>query len=110
MKPRTFTTTISIELIGSKGYGGELQVEVEFTCSPFIPAVLYGDHPQPEEGGEREIVSVNPFKTKEIAGLDGEPCGFTKREYLDCPKWLADMLTECVDPNYLDPGSQDDDE
>jgi len=100
-KPRTYTDYVSIELTCHKGYGAELQIEVEFSCSPFVPAVLYGDHPQPEEGGEREIVSVNPFKTKEIAGRDGEPCGFTKREYLDTPAWLTKLLIECIDVGEL---------
>jgi len=35
------------------------EVLVEFTMSPIIPAVLYGNYPSPAEGGEVEIVKVH---------------------------------------------------
>lgn len=36
----------------------EIEVHVIYDVTPFIPAVLYGDYPQPAEGGEVEIISV----------------------------------------------------
>lgn len=36
----------------------EAEVEVTYSVTPFVPAVLYGDYPQPAEGGEVEILSV----------------------------------------------------
>lgn len=36
----------------------EVEVEVTYSVTPFVPAVLYGDYPQPAEGGEVEILSV----------------------------------------------------
>lgn len=36
----------------------EIELAVIYDVSPFIPAVLYGDYPQPAEGGEVEVISV----------------------------------------------------
>ena len=36
----------------------EIELTVIYNVSPFVPAVLYGDYPQPAEGGEVEIISV----------------------------------------------------
>lgn len=45
----------------------EIEVRVIYDVSPIIPARLYGDYPQPAEGGEVEIISVTragqPFAT-----------------------------------------------
>lgn len=36
----------------------EIELSVIYDVSPFVPAILYGDYPQPAEGGEVEIISV----------------------------------------------------
>lgn len=36
----------------------EYEVEVTYSVTPFVPAVLYGDCPQPAEGGEVELQSI----------------------------------------------------
>jgi hypothetical protein len=76
----------------------ELEVEVTFTQTPIIPARLYGppEDCYPEEGGEREIVSVRPFKS-----APGGKCGMVK-EICDCPEWLSDMLAQAIDVYALD--------
>jgi hypothetical protein len=47
--------------------GEEIEVRVIYDVSPHIPARLYGDYPQPAEGGEVEIISITragkPFHT-----------------------------------------------
>ena len=47
--------------------GEEIEVRVIYDVTPFVPARLYGDYPQPAEGGEVEIISVShvgqPFAT-----------------------------------------------
>jgi hypothetical protein len=104
MTPRTFTDTLSIELTGHKGYGAEIECEVSFTRTPVVPARTSGpaEDCHPEEGGETEIVSVTPFRMQ-----TGNPSGWTP-EYLDCPPWLADLLIECIDPDELECGEDDD--
>lgn len=42
----------------------EIELAVIYDVSPFVPARLYGDYPQPAEGGDVEIISVK---------CDGEP-------------------------------------
>lgn len=100
---RTFTDIVCIELTGHQGYGAEVECEVEFTRSPVVPARTSGppEDCYPAEGGETEIVSVRPFETRLIVfGFEAE----LKRKYLECPKWLADLLIECIDPNELECG------
>lgn len=36
----------------------EIELAVIYDVSEFVPARLYGDYPQPAEGGEVEIISV----------------------------------------------------
>lgn len=36
----------------------EIELRVIYDVTPFVPARLYGDYPQPAEGGEVEIISV----------------------------------------------------
>lgn len=36
----------------------EIELRVVYDVTPLIPARLYGDYPQPAEGGEVEIISV----------------------------------------------------
>ncbi len=49
----SFETTIERE-------NDSIDVDVIYTVTPYRPAVLYGDYPQPAEGGEIEIISVLP--------------------------------------------------
>lgn len=36
----------------------EIELAVIYDVTPFVPARLYGDYPQPAEGGEVELISV----------------------------------------------------
>ena len=36
----------------------EIELAVVYDVSPFVPARLYGDYPQPAEGGDVEIISI----------------------------------------------------
>lgn len=49
----------------------EIELRVVYDVTPYVPAQLYGDYPQPEEGGEVEIISVK---------RDGEPFDLTGDE------------------------------
>lgn len=46
-----FNTTIEVG-------DDEIELAVIYDVTPYVPARLYGDYPQPEEGGEVEIISV----------------------------------------------------
>lgn len=46
-----FTTTIEVG-------DDEIELSVIYDVTPFVPAQLYGDYPQPAEGGEVELISV----------------------------------------------------
>ena len=70
---------------------------------PAIPANIPtgGSRPRdcfPEEGGEVAIAAVRPYKCNIVPATG--PRG-TTREYLPCPKWLEDLLTDCIDPVSL---------
>lgn len=49
----------------------EIELSVIYDVTPFVPARLYGDYPQPEEGGEVEIITVK---------RDGQPFELTDAE------------------------------
>lgn len=49
----------------------EIELAVIYDVSPYVPAVLHGDYPQPAEGGEVEIISVK-HKGAEFALTDTE--------------------------------------
>lgn len=55
----------------------EIDVRVVYDVSPFVPAVLYCDYPQPAEGGEVEIIKA------EFVGVDAAtmPAPLTDAEY-----------------------------
>lgn len=55
----------------------EIELSVIYDVSPFIPAVLYGDYPQPAEGGEVEIISVK-CDGKEFGLYDHEEAALQK--------------------------------
>lgn len=49
----------------------EIELRVVYDVSPYVPARLYGDYPQPAEGGEVEVISVK-HDGKEIVLTDDE--------------------------------------
>ena len=88
----TFTNSLTIELSGHKGFGAEIDIEVDFTISKIIPArgPTYDCAGEPASGGDVEIVAVRPYYM------------LNKREvYLDCPQWLEAALIDCIDPDML---------
>lgn len=76
-----------------KGYGAAIDVEVEFTQTPIVRCSSFCriEDAFPDEGGERDLVSIRPIKS-----MGG------KVEYLDCPDWLSKMLARCIDLDVLD--------
>lgn len=58
----------------------EIEVRVIYDVTPIVPARLYGDYPQPAEGGEVEIISIT---------RDGKPFHPTQPEE-------AVLLNECI--------------
>lgn len=60
MSEITFETTIERE-------DESIDVEVTYEIMPYRPAIRYGDHPQPAEGGEPEILSIT------VAGEENPP-------------------------------------
>ena len=97
---RTFFDHITIQFEGSPKCGASFDVEVEFTETPYIPArgPSYASGGEPACGSEREIVAVRPYEYQidKATGRLG-----TSRTYLDCPKWLAESLIDCVDVDTL---------
>lgn len=109
-KQRIYTDLIAIELTGHKGCGAEIECEVQFTRTPVVPAQLSGppEYCHPEEGGETEIVRVTPLRDVSV-GLAG--AGARKfYEPHECPRWLEDLLIECIDPSELTAEEDADDE
>jgi hypothetical protein len=66
----------------------ELNIQVEYSITPVVPA----GHDQPASGGEIEILDVRPFTEK--------PGG--KRQWLECPQWLTEILLKAIDEEDLD--------
>ena len=99
-RAETFVDLVTIELSGHKGCGASFDCEIEFTREPIVPAQTYGDPSDcfPEEGGEVEITAVRPYKCNIVPATGRRG---TTREYLPCPKWLEDLLTDCIDPVSL---------
>ena len=97
---QTFFDVCTIEITGHPRCGGSIDCEVEFTMTPVIPARTYGppEAAAPASGGEIEITAVRPFE-RSIDPTTGR-LG-TKREYLDCPRWLEEILMESIDPDLL---------
>jgi len=59
----------------------EIEVRVIYDITPLIPARLYGDYPQPAEGGDVEIISIR---------RDGKPFVLTDAEE-------GALLNECIE-------------
>lgn len=92
-KNEMLTALATIELSAGdnhKGYGATIDVEVTFTqtpvvkCSPFC----HPDDAFPDEGGEREFVSL------EVIDENGKA--------MDAPKWLLDALADSIDVDALE--------
>lgn len=82
----------------------EIELAVIYDVSPFVPAVLYGDYPQPAEGGEVEIISVK---------CDGKAFGLYPHEeaalQIDCEERAgSDIETERSDAAEWDAQSRRD--
>ena len=66
-----FNTTIEVG-------ESEIELAVIYDVTPYVPARLYGDSPQPAEGGEVEIISVHhngadyPLTNEQEAALQTE--------------------------------------
>ncbi len=80
----------------------EIEIDVEYTATPIVPAVLYGDYPQPAEGGEVEVLSVKhngaPFAltAEEDARVYDQACDRAdddlKQHRIDSAEdWCAEM-------------------
>jgi hypothetical protein len=89
----TFFNDMTINLDGHKGYGADINVEVEFTASRPVAATWT----QPAEGEEIEIVAVRPI----LVTRTPRALKQTTRTYLDCPAWLAADLQACIDAAEL---------
>ena len=88
---QTFQTTQWFELtLGANKDSREVGLEVEFTCSAFVPAQTSGppEDCYPAEGGEVE---------------DVQPIGLVDRngKALKGPQWLEDWLMEHLDQDAL---------
>ena len=90
----TFVNDVVVTLSGHKGYGADIECDVEFTCTRRVSATW----DQHGEGGEVEIITLRPFVRK------NSPSGFpgTVREYLMSTEWLIDSLIKCIDPDKLE--------
>ena len=99
-RAETFVDLVTIELSGHNGCGASFDCEVEFTREPIVAARTYGEPSDcfPEEGGEVEITTVRPYKCNIVPATGRRG---TTREYLPCPKWLEELLTDCIDPVSL---------
>ena len=91
---QTYINLITIEMSGHKGCGKAFDCEVEFTMTRIYPQT----YDEPAVGGEVEIIAVRPYEYRivEATGRLG-----TIRHMIDCPKWLSELLLECVDADAL---------
>lgn len=91
----TYTAWASVELdAGFPGYGGLIECLVTFTQTPVVRCSSFcrREDAFPDEGGERELISIQPHIR--VKGHD-EP------QPVECPTWLAELLAECVDVDDL---------
>lgn len=95
------TTTLSIDIAGT-----EIEVEIEFTVSPYIPeqGPSYASGGQPAEGGEVEILSAT-------LSIEGKWCGLDTVTHTSAPDWLVNILAsnDAIIDRLRDAASQDDD-
>ena len=75
----------------------EIDVEVLYTMSPYVQAVLWGDNAHPAEGGEIEITDATVW--------------IDKKQY-PCPAWLLNIITsdESLTGNLSDNTEADDED
>lgn len=85
----TLTALATIELAGHNGCGASIDVEVTFTQTPIVKCSSFcrREDAFPDEGGEREFISLRVVDKDENT--------------LDAPKWLLDLLGDCVDVDEL---------
>ena len=95
----SFNTTIEV---------GEVEIElaVIYDVTPYVPARLYGDYPQPEEGGEVEIISVHhngaeyPLTDEQEAALQAECEGRASsdiaEELEEAAEWRAQSRLDAI--------------
>ena len=95
---QTHQTTVTIELSGHRCCDASLEVEVEYERTADIPVRLpsFNSPGEPAEGGEVEIVEVRPYRTVMDRGSQ-----IKRKEYLDAPPWLLDLIRECIDTDLL---------
>lgn len=100
---QTHQTTMTIDLQGHKGAcGASLDVEVEYTRTPDIPATgpTYFSGGEPACGGEVEIVEIRPFQY--VRRLSSDPIHGNVKTYRDAPAWLLELIRDCIDTDLLD--------
>ena len=90
----SFCATVEIE-IGTRGFGETILADVEFEVEAGSPCNYVDDPGSPDE---IEILSIKPFRWKR--NEFGHSLGGV-REYIECPRWLADTLRACVDESAL---------
>ena len=95
---RHFHDSVAIQLEGSRDYGADFDVDVEFTARPDIPP----GYDDPGSAGEREIVSVRPYEYVIKHGVMT-----TERRYLDCQAWLETYLKDCINVDVLEADWED---
>ena len=98
----THQSTMTIELSGHKGYGAALDVEIEYTRTPDIPAPgpTYASGGEPACGGEVEITDIRPFAS--VTRLAGRQIRSALiKEYLPVPPWLDTLLRDCIDTSLM---------
>ena len=92
-RTETFTDWATVELSGHKGYGAVIECLVTFTQTPVVKCSSFcrTEDAFPDEGGERELVSVEPHIRVKRGNL----------KPMECPAWLAETLEECIDLGEL---------
>ena len=100
MSARTTThqSTLTIELSGHSGCGAALDIEIEYTRTPYIPATgpTYASGGEPACGGEVEITDIRPFRRVPDRGSQ-----IKRKEYLTVPDWLRELMLDCIDTSLL---------
>jgi hypothetical protein len=92
-RTETFTAWATVELSGHKGNGAVIECLVTFTQEPVVKCSSFcrTEDSFPDEGGERELISIEPH----IRVKDGD------LKPMECPVWLAETLEECIDMDEL---------
>jgi len=91
----TFYDVVTIQLEGHKDCDASFDVEVKFTATRGRAG-----HPNDPDtiAPEIEIVAIRPYTTGIVEATGRRS---TKRDYLEAPKWLSDILRDCIDIDAL---------